>query len=58
MLTDVEGDSIYSTSLTLNVGDFIEFKVRINGLWSGSEEFSGGGTNRSYTVIQNGIVSF
>jgi glycosidase len=58
LLTDVDGDSIYTTSFTLNVGDNIEFKARINGLWTGREEFSGGGPNRTYTVIENGVVSF
>ena len=57
-LTDTDGDSIYTASITLNVGDNIEFKARINGLWTGREEFSGGGPNRTYTVVPNGIVSF
>jgi glycosidase len=58
MLTDTDGDSIYSASLTLNVGDNIEFKARINGQWNGREEFPGGGPNHSYTVVQNGVVDF
>jgi alpha-amylase len=58
MLADVDGDSIYTTSVTLNVGVTIEFKARINGLWTGREEFSGGGPNRTYIVEQNGVVSF
>ncbi len=58
MLTDSNGDSIYTASIALNVGDNIEFKARINGLWNGKEEFSGGGPNRTYTVVQNGVVSF
>jgi glycosidase len=57
-LTDTDGDSIYTTTLTLIVGSNIEFKARINGLWTGREEFSGGGSNRTYTVASNGIVSF
>jgi glycosidase len=56
--TDTNGDSIYTTTITLNVGDNIEFKARINGLWNGREEFPGGGANRTYTVVQNGIVAF
>jgi len=58
MLTDSNGDSIYTASIALNVGDNIEFKARINGLWNGKEEFSGGGPNRTYTVVPNGVVSF
>jgi len=57
-LSDTNNDSIYSVSLALNVGDNIEFKARINGLWNGMEEFTGGGPNRTYTVVLNGIVSF
>ena len=57
-LTDTDGDSIYTASVLLTVGDNIEFKARINGLWTGREEFTGGGPNRTYTVVQNGIVSF
>ena len=58
MLSDGDGDSIYSTTLQLNVGDNIEFKARINGLWNGREEFTGGGPNRNYTVVLNGVVNF
>jgi len=58
LLADVDGDTIYSTSVQLNVGDNINFKARINGLWTGREEFSGGGPNRNYTVVLNGVVSF
>jgi len=56
--SDTNGDSIYTVSIALNVGDNIEFKARINGLWNGKEEFSGGGANRTYTVVLNGVVSF
>jgi alpha-amylase len=56
--TDANADSIYTVSIALNVGDYIEFKARINGLWNGKEEFPGGGANRNYTVIPNGVVSF
>ena len=58
MLSDADGDSIYSASMLLNVGDNIEFKARINGLWNGREEFTGGGPNRNYTVVLNGVVNF
>ena len=55
---DSNNDSIYTVSIAFNVGDYIEFKARINGLWNGKEEFPGGGANRTYTVVQNGVVSF
>ncbi len=58
MMTDANKDSIYTVSVTLNVGDNIEFKCRINGLWTGLEEFSGGGSNRTYTVELNGVLNF
>lgn len=58
MMTDANKDSIYSVSVTLNVGDNIEFKCRINGLWTGLEEFPGGGSNRTYTVELNGVLNF
>ena len=57
-LSDLNNDSIYSVSMALNVGNYIEFKARINGLWNGMEEFTGGGPNRNYTVVLNGVVSF
>ncbi len=57
-MTDSNKDSIYSASITLNVGDNIEFKCRINGLWTGLEEFSGGGPNRTYTVVKDGVLNF
>jgi glycosidase len=58
LLSDSDGDSIYTAIITLNVDQNIEFKARINGLWTGREEFSGGGPNRTYTVVVNGIVNF
>ena len=58
MMSDSNKDSIYSASIVLNVGDNIEFKCRINGLWTGLEEFSGGGSNRTYSVVMNGILNF
>ena len=58
MCSDTNGDSIYTASIPLNVGDNIEFKARINGQWNGREEFPGGGPNRTYTVVLNGIDNF
>lgn len=58
LLTDANKDSIYSTSITFNVGDNIQFKARINGLWNGLEEFPGGGPNRTYTVANKGVLNF
>lgn len=57
-LDDSDGDGIHSVSVTLNIGDAIEFKARINGERNGREEFPGGGPNRSYTVEENGVVDF
>lgn len=51
MLADADGDSIYEVSSDgFQVGEIIEFKFRINGQWDGSEEFPGGGGNRTHTV--------
>ena len=58
LMSDANKDSIYTASVTLNVGDNIEFKCRINGLWTGLEEFPGAGPNRSYTVVLNGVLNF
>ncbi len=58
MMTDANKDSIYTASVSFNVGDNIQFKCRINGLWTGLEEFPGGGSNRSYTVVLNGVFNF
>jgi glycosidase len=50
-LTDTDGDEIYEVTISGFVpGESIEFKFRRDGDWSGSEEFPGGGANRSYTV--------
>ncbi len=57
-LSDTDGDGIYTGSTTLTIGTSIQFKTRINGLWNGTEEFSGGGPNRSYTVVANGVVEY
>ena len=57
-MSDSNKDSIYSASVTLNIGDNIEFKCRINGLWTGLEEFPGAGPNRTYTVVKDGILNF
>jgi alpha-amylase len=57
-LTDTDADGIYTGSTTLTIGEAIQFKTRINGLWNGTEEFSGGGPNRSYTVMLNGVVEY
>lgn len=48
-----EGENkIYQISITtVEAGEEIEFKFRINGSWD-SAEFPGGGSNRTYTVIQ------
>lgn len=57
-LQDEDADGIYLGNTTLNIGQSIEFKARINGEWNGLEEFAGGGPNRSYTVSANDTVSF
>lgn len=57
-LSDTDGDGIYTGSASLTIGASIQFKTRINGLWNGTEEFSGGGPNRSYTVMPNGVVEY
>lgn len=49
-LSDVDGDSIYTTTLSgFTVSQAIEFKFRINGAWNGREEFPGQ-SNRRFTV--------
>ncbi len=58
VLTDADSDGIYTTTITLPVGTTIQFKTRIDGQWDGTEEFAGGGPNRSYTVDPNGIVEY
>ncbi len=58
LFEDADGDSIYVAKTTLQIGEDILFKARIEGQWGGREEFPGGGDNRSYTVVENGIVEF
>ena len=58
VLTDANGDGIYTATVPLTIGTTIAFKTRINAKWDGTEEFSGGGANRSYTVTANGVVSY
>jgi alpha-amylase len=54
-MTDADGDSIYTVVLDgFTPQEFIEFKFRINGLWDGTEEFPGYGSNRIYTVQESG----
>ncbi|MCP4572355.1 MAG: DUF3459 domain-containing protein [bacterium] len=54
-LADADGDTIYAVTLAgFTAGDTIEFKFRINGQWDGSEEFPGGGSNRTYDVQASG----
>jgi alpha-amylase len=50
-LSDADGDSIYSVTVDgFTVGQQIEYKFRLNGVWDGREEFPGVGSNRRYTV--------
>ncbi len=50
-LSDPDNDSIYEIELTgFLTSDYIEFKFRRNGQWDGSEEFPGGGANRTYNI--------
>jgi alpha-amylase len=58
VLSDADSDGIYIGNATLTIGATIQFKTRINAQWNGTEEFSGGGPNRSYTVVANGVVSY
>lgn len=55
---DNDKDGIYTITEYLSVGTTIEFKARINGEWNGREEFPGGGPNRSFTIVENGIIEF
>lgn len=51
-MSDPDGDNIFSVTITdQTVGDVLEFKFRRNGAWDNTEEFPGGGDNRSYTVV-------
>lgn len=58
VLSDTDSNGIYTAAVTLTIGATIQFKTRINALWNGTEEFSGGGPNRNYTVAANGVVSY
>lgn len=50
-LFDEDGDSTYTITLSgFSTGTEIAFKFRQNFAWDGSEEFPGGGPNRTYTV--------
>lgn len=50
-LSDADGDSLWQGSIAgFQPGSVIEFKFRINGQWSGREEFPGAGNNRMLTV--------
>lgn len=47
-------DGIYEISIDgFNIGETIQFKFRINGVWDGNEEFPGGGPNRTYTITED-----
>ncbi len=53
-LADADGDTIYEVTLDgFTASDYLEFKFRINGQWDGSEEFPGGGPNRSHVVQES-----
>ncbi|WP_294821837.1 alpha-amylase family glycosyl hydrolase [uncultured Flavobacterium sp.] len=58
MLSDTDGDGIYTGSVSLAIGSTIQFKTRINAQWNGTEEFAGGGPNRTYTVMPNGVAAY
>lgn len=50
-LADPDGDLTYERTVGgFAAGQTIEFKFRIDGQWDGTEEFPGGGPNRSYVV--------
>ena len=50
-LADADGDTVYAITLGgFTAGETIEYKYRINGLWVGTEEFPGVGSNRIYQV--------
>ncbi len=56
-MSDNDGDLIYEALVSgFNQGDIIEFKFRINGSWSGTEEFPNGGPNRRFTVQGNNNI--
>ena len=51
ILSDDNQDSIYSIAISgFSVQQSIAFKFRLNGVWDGTEEFSGGGPNRVYFI--------
>jgi len=51
ILSDDDQDSIYDISHSgFFISQNIQFKFRQNGAWDGSEEFPGGGPNRTFTV--------
>ena len=56
-LTDLDADSIYEITIDgFLIGQQLQYKYRINGLWDGSEEFPNGGPNRFYSVIDGANV--
>jgi len=58
VLSDSNGDGIYTATVSLTIGTTIQFKTRIDAQWNGTEEFPGAGPNRSYTVVANGVVEY
>jgi alpha-amylase len=58
VLSDSDGDGIYTGGVSLTIGSTIQFKTRINAQWNGTEEFPNAGPNRVYTVMPNGVVSY
>ena len=51
VLTPDDNSEIYSVTIDgFSPGETLQFKFRIDGVWGGSEEFPGGGPNRTYTV--------
>lgn len=56
-LYDENSDSTYAVTLSgFTPGSSIAFKFRQNFAWDGSEEFPGGGPNRSYTVPDSNSI--
>ncbi|WP_296619667.1 alpha-amylase family glycosyl hydrolase, partial [Marivirga sp.] len=58
VLNDDDSDGIYTATESFNIGQQIELKARINGSWNGTEEFPGGGANRSFTIEENDVIAF
>ncbi len=57
VLTDADGDLTYELTVPgFTPGATVAYKHRIDGQWDGTEEFPGGGPNRSYTVQPTGNV--